>query len=371
VDGECVPADSQVPEDNCGPNAELVDGKCQGVGGSLTCGGQTAPVEDPDNPGSFICLAEDDCSLDLVCPEPTGNGFTICGRIFNIADNMPVWRTPSDSSDTSQCGEGDTTAPCNFFVELYNLNGDQLASEPTYLDACGRFRFENVTPVQQFPFGGVLVYEPGMSMVPSGMNRPPTSTGNFLPTTSAGLGGAQAMTIDKATYDAWRSATSNNLDIDTTGAVLLYFLDKFAPVANVVAMQFKPADVLGNPNCDFMTGMCMDLEPYGPGGTAGSEEIYYFDMGLPSGSAMTTSAMDPRALLTNHTPASIAPSDYTNLWGGKADMSPATTDCNGNASGFGIFMPFPAPTFAQQGALAVFPIPTINPDAAPNVELCQ
>ena len=86
-----------------------------------------------------------------------------------------------------------------------------------------------------------------------------------------------------------------------------------------------------------------------------------------------TNPFDSRALLTNHTATSIAPDTYTNLWGMATDgmgmQVPATTDCNGAAQG--IFMPFPAPTFAQPGAILMFPIPTINPDAAPSIELCQ
>jgi hypothetical protein len=319
-------------------------------------------------------VANDSCLLDLVCPEPAGAGFTLCGRLFNVADNMPIWRT--DDTDTAECGPDDTDPPCNMFVQLYSFTGDLLSDAPSYLDACGRFRFEDVTPVQQLPFAGILAFEPGMTMTPSAMTRPPVNTGNFVPTTSSGLGGAFAYSIDNATYSAWATATADELDIDTKGAVLLSFLDKFAPVANVVVTQFQPADALGNPQCDPGTGVCTNISNY-------STDHFYFEAGLPSSTPTTTSAMDSRVLLTNHnctnaecTENTLTPQTETNLWGttgAPTDSftpgSQITSDCNGHTAG-GYFLPFPAPTFAQPGAISVFPIPTINVEAS-GIEPCQ
>ena len=157
-----------------------------------------------------------DCAAALACPAPGGSDVSLCGRMFDVADDGPVGTITSNAA----CDPSAPTAsgPCSMVITFYDAvdlaqnptGSTPLAADSLLVDGCGRFRAEGVTAPSQ-GFVAVMVddaasvadtHVPSVAMVPNAAARPADNF--YLPavraatdaewTTSAGLVGSSFAT---------------------------------------------------------------------------------------------------------------------------------------------------------------------------------
>lgn len=201
--GECEPADLTVGTAQCGPNTELRGDQCVPKLPPTECDPDTTQPETGAD-GVIRCIGTGGggCSAPLACPNPTGGNQTICGQIYNFADDKPF---AADGATGAKCTPGATKGPCALQITVRSATPPS-ATLPTverYLDDCGRYR------VSDIDVGNVTL---GLSL-----QFDDTASGNTVPTdvtvpTYVVIGkGAGTRTknfdawiVDKATSDGWK-----------------------------------------------------------------------------------------------------------------------------------------------------------------------
>jgi hypothetical protein len=205
-----VPPDGTADPATCGSNTTLVGDRCVST---VTCGNNTQPTVGSDGTitceGTGVALA---CGVPIPCPQPDAGKMTICGQIYDIKD-MSEFRSGSAANGTP-CTTVTTDGPCSLRMDAYdaidfaNHAGSAMPATPlavggTYLDDCGRFRFENV-PQPASPFVGLGFDDKDASkMGPPGTTN---AVGVATPFASDATTSLEAYIATKATTDMWSSA---------------------------------------------------------------------------------------------------------------------------------------------------------------------
>jgi hypothetical protein len=217
-DGDCVPADVIVSEAKCGNFTMLVGDVCTPVHEPTVCAPGTVREVDPAT-GVGSCKPGDGasggCGAPIVCPTPTAAGKqTICGQLFDFETNE---RFEATGATGARCTPGATAGPCALSIRAFDAvafasnpaTAMPLPVEDTYVDDCGRYRLQHITPPSN-PFVGLGIDDASPADVgPAGITnivglatpgRPDTATRDF-----------EAFVASKATTDAWAASGGPSL----------------------------------------------------------------------------------------------------------------------------------------------------------------
>jgi hypothetical protein len=210
-DGVCQPADETTSAATCGPFTMLQGDQCVPMFPPTVCdpGSTTADV-DPAT-GVTTCLgtgAGGGCSGAFACPAPAAGKQTICGQLYNFADNT---RFAAAGATGAQCSSTPTTTgPCALqmlaFDALAFANAPTTtapqATGPLYLDDCGRYRLPDITPPSG-PFIALGIDDAGQPFGPTGVT---VTTGLAVQRMAdAKTTNVEAWIVDRTTIGTWQA----------------------------------------------------------------------------------------------------------------------------------------------------------------------
>lgn len=277
VDGMCVGSPTAAPY-GCGPGTRFDPtlAVCVAELSPAVCDpGTTFPMTRGD--GVTVCMGAgdcDSCAAPLPCPTPEAGKVTLCGRLIDTETMASV-----SLDDTVSCDPDAPAAdgPCSLRIEVYDAlkfvtdpMAPPQAAEERYLDACGRFRFKNVT----LPGNRSI----GIGVDDAGSGDAVTLTGIAMFLDPGDLEtGVRAFATRHTTVDRWTESAGYPFGTDvsfaTKGVFVPRFLDDASkPVAGVIAT------VSGAPRADRtyyfsdqdhqLTMVDVDATETGPNGAA-------------------------------------------------------------------------------------------------------
>lgn len=212
-DGACEPADEVIGDARCGPFTMLVGDACVPVHEPTTCGPGTVRETDAQT-GLGTCKPDGGggggCGAPIACPDPTDGGKqTICGQLHDFETGEPF---AADGATGARCAAGATTGPCALAIRAFDAiafasnpgAATPLAVEDTYLDDCGRYRLQHITPPAN-PFVGLGIDDAAPAMAgPAGVTN---TIGLATPrAVGAATKALEAFIATKATTDAWTAS---------------------------------------------------------------------------------------------------------------------------------------------------------------------
>jgi hypothetical protein len=208
--GECAPADDGTDPATCGSGTTLVGDRCVTT---VECGDHTQAVIGSD--GSVTCEGTgtvQPCGVPLQCPKPSPGKMTICGQLYNI-ETMAEFQDP-DSATGDPCVTATADGPCALRMDAFDAidfathAGSSTPATPlqvggTYLDNCGRYRFEDV-PMPSSPFVGLGFDDKDAAKAgPAGATNAVGVATAFASDTAVNL---EAFIAKKSTTDTWQGS---------------------------------------------------------------------------------------------------------------------------------------------------------------------
>jgi hypothetical protein len=213
-----------------------------------------------------------DCSLELVCPTPVGGKSCLSGRLSDAQDSTSL---ESSIAPGSPCDGGAEGGPCELTLEVHDVlsfASDPAASAPLahgefYLDGCGRFRFEDMTPPGT-GYAALSVDDAGTDYVLSA---------HFVP-----LGASQtveqldALAVRASTVQLWTDSAGSPFGLATFaehGALFATFSKDGVPVSGVtITRNGSPAAAhdyyFSDPGADSRTTINLAQTMTGANGAA-------------------------------------------------------------------------------------------------------
>jgi hypothetical protein len=206
-DGRCEPADETTGTAKCGPFTELAGDVCVPMFPPTQCDPSTTEMETDSN-GVITCIGTGGggCSAPLACPTPTGGKQTICGQLYNFADNSK-FALPNATGAKCQAGG---TGPCALQILAYNalaygmdpINTPPLTTGSVYIDDCGRYKVPDIQVSSEI-FIGLGVDDAGMPFGPAGVTN---TTGVAVPKiANHATKELEAWVVDQTTTNMWTS----------------------------------------------------------------------------------------------------------------------------------------------------------------------
>jgi hypothetical protein len=207
--GVCAPADEVTGVAKCGPFTELQGDVCVPKFPPTVCDPATTSADVDPATGVTTCIGTGGggCSAPFACPAPVAGKQTICGQIYNLADNS---KFATAGATGAKCAAPTTSGPCALQLQAYdaiaygnNPTGTApLTTGAVYVDDCGRFRVPDIT-LPGGPFIAVGIDDAGMPFGPAGVTN---TTGVAVPKQAdAKTKDLEAWVVDKATTDQWTS----------------------------------------------------------------------------------------------------------------------------------------------------------------------
>jgi hypothetical protein len=208
--GECAPADGVHDPAACGSGTTLVGDRCITT---VECGEHTQPVVGSD--GSVTCEGTGTvqaCGQPLDCPKPSPGKMTICGQLYDI-ETMQEFRD-LDNATGDPCVTATADGPCALRMDAFDAidfathAGSATPPTPlqvgdTYIDTCGRYRFEDV-PMPSSPYVGLgFDDKDAAKMGPPGATNAVGVATAFSQDVTVNL---EAFIAKKATTDAWEGS---------------------------------------------------------------------------------------------------------------------------------------------------------------------
>lgn len=143
--GQCEPADETVGVAKCGPSTELRGDQCVPKLPPTKCD-PTTTQPDVDAQGVTTCIGTGGggCSAPLACPTPAAGKQSICGQLYNFADNTPF---AAPGATGARCtGAAATDGPCALAISAINPYPQMipLVTGEIYIDDCGRYRVPDI-----------------------------------------------------------------------------------------------------------------------------------------------------------------------------------------------------------------------------------
>lgn len=175
-DGVCAPADDVVSPATCGPFTELAGGQCVPALPPTRCDPASTAPETGDD-GVITCIGT---AVGFACPDPEPGKQTICGQIYDLETGEPF---ADPGATCARCAAPADTGPCSIGVRAFDAiqfgtnpqTATPLEVGDTYVDDCGRYKLENVTPPSG-PFVGLGLDDatagPGGTTVAVGVATP-------------------------------------------------------------------------------------------------------------------------------------------------------------------------------------------------------
>jgi hypothetical protein len=211
-DGTCAPADETTGTAKCGPFTMLVGDQCVPMFPPTVCEPGTTTGDLDDTTGVTTCKGTGmsaGCSGTISCPTPAPGKQTVCGQLYNFADNT---KFAANNATGARCGSTPTASgPCAlqmlaFDAVTFATNSNMgMATTPqavgdTYIDDCGRYRLSDITPPTQ-PFLALGIDDAGQPFGPTGVT---VTTGVALPSAAdSKTKDFEAWIADGATIASW------------------------------------------------------------------------------------------------------------------------------------------------------------------------
>jgi hypothetical protein len=207
--GTCTPADETVGTAQCGAFTILEGDQCVPMFPPTQCDPSTTTEMTDPTTGVVTCIGTGGggCSAPFACPKPTSGKQTICGQLYDFENNSLL-------QGSNQSGTQGTTAtasgPCALQILAFDATAfamnptttEPLATDPIYIDDCGRYRVPNIT-LSGTPFVALGIDDAGMPLGPGGTT---VTTGVALPQQpNAAITNFEAYTIDEGTVGEWTS----------------------------------------------------------------------------------------------------------------------------------------------------------------------
>jgi hypothetical protein len=242
--GICQPDDGTRDNATCGDGTHLgTTGECVPNFPPTMCDPGTTQEVLQD--GVIVCQGTSTagCDSPITCPTPSTGKYTICGRLYDIADGTEIRDVPDD---TSHCDPANPTAtgPCSLQVQFYDaisFAGGNFNPQPVdevVLDHCGRFYAKNVSHVQ-FGFAGVGVDDP----LSGSADNYVTGGVALAVVDGTAYPGVKAYAVTHDTDDAWAlSAGLSGQTFAEKGVYMTIFQYNDTPVTGVTITGSGGAD---------------------------------------------------------------------------------------------------------------------------------
>lgn len=210
-DGNCEPADETTGTAKCGAFTVLQGDVCVPMFPPTLCDPGTTMTDVDSSTGVTTCIGiggVSSCTGSFACPAPAPGKQTICGQLYNFADNTKF--AAADASG-AQCTTATTSGPCALQVAAFDAvtyahdptMPMPLATGPVYIDDCGRYRIPDITPANG-PFLALGWDDAGQPFGASGVT---VTTGVAVPTgANTTVKDLEAFILDQATVGTWQSA---------------------------------------------------------------------------------------------------------------------------------------------------------------------
>lgn len=224
--GVCTPADETVGTAMCGSGTMLEGDQCVASFPPTQCDpGTTMPMTDPTT-GVVTCIGTGGggCSAAFACPKPTTGKQTVCGQLFDFENNSKL---QGANPTGAQCSGSAASGPCALQILPFdavqfaaNPTGTApLASDPVYIDDCGRYRIPNIT-LGPGPFIALGIDDAGQPLGPTGTT---VTTGVALPNQpNAAVANEEAFILNETTVGEWAMTGSNTPPL-TSGIYVAVF----------------------------------------------------------------------------------------------------------------------------------------------------
>jgi hypothetical protein len=207
--GTCEPADDTTSTAKCGPFTILQGDSCVPMFPPTQCDPGSTTTDVDMSTGVATCIGTGTsagCSGAFACPTPAAGKQTICGQLYNFADNT---KFAAAGATGAKCTTATTSGPCALQVAAFDAvtyaHDQTTAPQPTgaiYIDDCGRYRIPDITPPGG-PFLALGWDDAGQPFGPTGVT---VTTGVAVPTgANTTVKDFEAWIVDQATVGMWQS----------------------------------------------------------------------------------------------------------------------------------------------------------------------
>lgn len=208
-DGTCQPADETTGTAMCGPFTVIQGNQCVPMFPPAICDPATT-IENPGDDGVITCVGNGSaagCSQPISCPNPSSGKQTICGQIYNFADNT---KFAAASATGTRCTTPTSSGPCALQILALDaaLYANDTTTPPqavadTYIDDCGRYRLTDISPPAG-PFLALGFDDAGQPLGPTGVT---VTTGVAMPTSAdSATKNFEAWVAEQATIGSWQAS---------------------------------------------------------------------------------------------------------------------------------------------------------------------
>jgi hypothetical protein len=208
--GACVPSDDATDDALCGPGTHLEESLCVPDAETLCDPATTTEEVDPvTHVVTCVGTGMSGCGQPLVCGAAAGGKINVCGQLIDAETDQPI---AASGASGAMCNIDTPAAsgPCSMIVNFYDaiqfvnsptpmkLND---ASNPVYIDDCGRFRIKGITT----PGSGFLGVEIDDNE-PAGATDVHARTGVALATAPNKSFSVEGYSVKNTTDTAWTSS---------------------------------------------------------------------------------------------------------------------------------------------------------------------
>jgi hypothetical protein len=208
-DGSCQPADETTSTAKCGLFTMLEGDTCVPMFPPTLCDPGTTTPDVDSTTGVTTCLGTGGggCSAAFACPTPASGKQTICGQLYDFADNT---KFAAAGATGTQCTTATSSGPCALQVAAFDaINYANMptttppqATGPIYIDDCGRYRIPDITPPNG-PFVALGWDDAGVPFGPTGVT---VTTGVAVPTgADTKIKDLEAWIVDETTVGTWQA----------------------------------------------------------------------------------------------------------------------------------------------------------------------
>jgi hypothetical protein len=224
--GVCTPADETVGTAMCGSGTVLEGDVCVAALPPTECDPTTTmPMVGSDGTVTCIGTGGGGCSAPFACPKPTTGKQTICGQLYDFENNTKL---QGANPMGAQCMGSASSGPCAVQIVPFdavmfanNPTGTPpLASDPVYIDDCGRYRVPNIT-LGNGPFVLLGIDDAGMTFGPGGTT---VTTGVALPNQpNVAVPNEEAFVVPATTVGEWDTTGGSNTPTLQQGVYVAVF----------------------------------------------------------------------------------------------------------------------------------------------------
>jgi len=217
VDGVCAVDDATTIDtpSNCGQDTSYdpVSMTCVPDFPPTECDQSTSvAVPDPVT-GVITCvgIGGGGCDGTFLCQSPVEGKVSVCGQLYNVADNTYLRDSSADGTLCADKTDPDPDGPCSTVMSFYDAvefatspdTAVPLAAGRIQIDDCGRFRGESIDFPTQAPFVGISLDNNTGSTQWARTGNAVEVSPNLLET------GTRSYAVSLATIDDWTTSAND------------------------------------------------------------------------------------------------------------------------------------------------------------------